>query len=138
VATPSQIGATAEREVAYALERAGWTVFFPMFAPHSRIDLIAVCDSGLATRIQVKTTRLVQGGKAIYFRTHSNTNNVRISYVGEVDAFGLWCPPLRTAFLLPIGDAPQQSGHLRLAPPVNNQRTGVRFAADYQIRPTDP
>jgi hypothetical protein len=131
--TPSQIGATAEREVAYALERAGWAVFLPMFAAHARVDLVAIGGSGLATRIQVKTSRLVQGGTAIFFRTCSNTNNVRLSYDGEVDAFGLWCPPLQTAYLLPIEDAPAQGGHLRLVPPGNNQRNGVRYATDYEI-----
>lgn len=134
--TPSEIGATAEREVACALERAGWTVFFPVFGAHSRIDFVAVDHAGSATRIQVKTSRLVHGGTALYFRTHSNTNNVRISYVGEVDAFGIWCPSLQTAYLLPISEAPEQTGHLRLAPPANNQRTGIRYAADYEIRPS--
>lgn len=38
--TPSQIGAAAEREVAYALESAGWTVFLPVFVAHSRVDLV--------------------------------------------------------------------------------------------------
>ena len=137
MATPSEIGATAEREVAYALERAGWTVFLPMFAAHSRIDLIAVDGSTPATRIQVKSARLVRDGAAIYFRTHSNTNKARMSYVGEIDAFGLWCPALQTAYLLPIGDAPKQVGHLRLAPAANNQRSGVRFASEYEIRPPD-
>lgn len=133
--TPSQIGATAEREVAYALERAGWAVFLPMFAAHARVDLVGIGPSGDATRIQVKTSRLVHDGTAIYFRTCSNTNNRRLSYEGEVDAFGLWCPPLQTAYLLSIDEAPLQGGHLRLVPPANNQRAGVRFAADYQIRP---
>lgn len=103
--------------MAYALERAGWTVFLPMFGAHSRVD----------------PTRPRWNGSVLPHA--SNTNNVRISYVGEVDAFGLWCPPLQTAYLLPIGDAPEQTGHLRLAPPANNQRTGIRYAADYEIRP---
>lgn len=134
MATPSEIGATAEREVAYALECAGWTVYLPVFAPHSRVDFVAIDDRGKAVRIQVKTTRLAQGGTALFFRTCSNTGNVRISYDGEVDAFGLWSPEWQTAYLLPIADAPSQGGHLRLAPAANNQRAGVRFASDYEIR----
>ena len=134
--TRSQIGATAEREVACALERAGWAVFLPMFAAHSRVDFVGIGPSGHATRIQVKTTRLVHDGKAIFFHTCSNTNNVQVGYDGEVDAFGLWCPPLQAAYLVPIEDAPSRGGHLRLAPTANNQRRGIRFAADYEIRPT--
>jgi len=135
MATPSEIGAAAEREVAYALEHAGWTVFFPVFAPHSRVDLVSIDPSGLAARIQVKTTRLLHAGSTIFFRTCSNTGNVSVPYDGEVDAFGLWCPPLRRAYLVPIEDVPARAGHLRLTPPANNQRAGVRYAADYEIRP---
>ena len=131
---PSTVGAIAEREVAYALEAAGWTVFFPVFAPHTRVDFVGIGPTGDATRIQVKTTRLAKDGAAIYFRTCSNTGNIHRGYDGEVDAFGLWCPPLRTAYLVPIRDAPTRGGHLRLTPPANNQRIGVRFAADYEIR----
>lgn len=135
MSSPSEIGAAAEREVAYALEHAGWTVFFPVFAPHSRVDLVGLDPSGCATRIQVKTTRLLPGESTIFFRTCSNTGNVNVPYNGEVDAFGLWCPPLRTAYLVPIEDLPTRAGHLRLTATANNQRAKVRFASDYEIRP---
>lgn len=134
--SPSQIGATAEREVAYALERSGWSVFLPFFAAHSRIDLIAVGPSGAATRVQVKTARLGQDGTVVVFRTCSNTRNLPATYDGEVDAFGFWCPELQRAYLVPIDDAPSRGGHLRLTPAANNQTHGVRFAADYEIVPT--
>ena len=135
MSTPSEIGAIAEREVAYALECAGWTVYLPVFAPHSRVDFVAIDNQGKAVRVQVKSTRLAQRETAIYFRTCSNTGNVRVGYRGEIDAFGLWSPELQTAYLLPIADAPSQGGHLRLTPTANNQRAGVRFASDYEIRP---
>jgi len=137
MATPSQIGAAAEREVTCALEAAGWTVFLPVFAAHSRVDMVGLDPCGNAKRIQVKNARLAHGGAAIYFRTCSNTGNVRLPYDGEIDAFGLWCPGLRKAYLVPIAHAPAQGGHLRLTPPANNQRARVRYAADYEIRPFD-
>ena len=135
--SPSQIGAAAERGVAYALERAGWSVFLPFFAAHSRIDLIAVGPSGAATRVQVKTARLGQAGTVVVFRTCSNTGNRPGAYDGEVDAFGFWCPELGRAYLMPIDDAPSRGGHLRLTEAANNQSHGVRFATDYEIAPID-
>ena len=133
--TPSEIGATAEREVAYALERAGWTVFLPMFAAHSRVDLVAVSASGQASRVQVKTARLTRDGTVVRFRTCSNTNNSPATYRSEIDAFGIWCPELQKAYLIPIEDTPSRGGHLRLAPTANHQSVGVRFAVDHEITP---
>lgn len=133
--TPSQIGSAAEREITVALERAGWVVYLPAFAPHTRVDLVAIGASGKAMRIQVKTAPLARNGTVVAFRTCSNTNNVQASYEGEIDAFGFWCPELETAYLMPISDAPTRGGHLRLAPAANNQRSGVRYASDYEIQP---
>ena len=135
--SPSQIGADAEREVAYALERAGWAVFLPFFAAHSRIDMVAVGPDGDAVTVQVKTAPLAQNGTVVVFRTCSNTGNTPAAYVGEVDAFAFWCPELQRAYLMPVEDAPRRGGHLRLTPPANNQTRRVRFAADYEIRPVD-
>ena len=135
VGIPSEIGATAEREVAYFLERAGWSVYLPMFAAHSRVDLMAVDPTGRAVRVQVKTSRLLRGGTVLMFRTCSNTNNSPASYDGQIDAFGIWSPELEKAYLVPIEHAPTRGAHLRLMPPANNQRAGIRYAADYEIRP---
>jgi hypothetical protein len=52
--SPSTIGARAEMAVAAALHRAGWEVFVPLFAAHSRIDLVG-CRGGEPVRIQVKS-----------------------------------------------------------------------------------
>jgi hypothetical protein len=49
-ATPSEVGARAEREVATALARAGHAVFVPFFALHSRIDLVVIDERGEAPR----------------------------------------------------------------------------------------
>ena len=73
VISPSEIGARAEREVAYRLERCGWHVYLPWFAPHARVDLIAV-RAGELLRVQVKTARVAAA--AVTFRVCSNTGNV--------------------------------------------------------------
>ena len=129
--SPSEIGARAEREVAYALERAGWRVYLPFFAPHARVDLIAVAP-GTVLRVQCKTSRLVRG--ALVFRTCSNTGNVPRTYAGEVDAFGVWSPEVERAYLVPIGDVGARTCSLRVDPPASGQAKGVRWAADYEVR----
>ena len=130
--SPSDVGARAEREVAYALEQAGWTVYLPVFVHHARIDMIAVRGTDIL-RIQCKTS--VVKDKVVAFRTCSNTNNQPRSYEGEIDAFGVYCPELRRSYLVPLDGLGIRGCYLRLGPPSNNQRKGIRYAADYELRP---
>lgn len=130
-ATPSEIGATAEREVACALIRAGHHVYAPMFAPHLRVDLVADID-GRLLRLQVKSARL--RGDVLFFPCCSYTANTARAYAGEIDAFGVYSPDHHLALLVPIADVPERGCHLRLTPPRNNQQKGVRYARDYLIR----
>jgi hypothetical protein len=45
-----------------------------------------------------------------------------------------WCPELERCYLLPIEEIDGQSMiHLRLSPARNNQRTGVKLAAQYEL-----
>lgn len=129
--SPSEIGSRAEREVACGLERAGWTVYLPVFATHARVDLIALRDRELL-RVQVKTSRLVSG--AVAFRVCSNTGNTPKDYRGDVDAFGVYSPELDRVFLVPIGDTPTRMCFLRLDPAGNGQVRGTRLAADFEVR----
>ena len=128
--TPSEIGARSELEVALALVRDGWDVCAPLFCSHSRVDLVALREDD-TLRIQCKTARLVKG--VLYFRTCSNTNNHPRAYHGEVDAFGVYSPDVRSAYLVPLEGLGDLACHLRLGPTANNQVKGVRFAADYEI-----
>ena len=132
---PSEVGARAEREVAYALARAGWQVFVPMFAPHSRVDLVAL--DGLVThRVQVKSS--VLRGEVISFRPFSNTGNVPRTYDGEIDAFGVYSPELGRVFLVPITATAARNCSLRLGPAASGQRRGIRYAADYEVGASPP
>ena len=44
---PSVVGARSEMAVASALQRVGIDVFVPIFAAHSRVDLVAETPDGL-------------------------------------------------------------------------------------------
>jgi hypothetical protein len=131
--SPSIIGARAEREVAYALERAGWQVYLPFFASHARVDLIAMRSEELV-RVQCKTSRLRNG--ALVFRTCSNTGNVPRRYDGEIDVFGVYSPELDKVYLVPSANVPASEWcYLRVQAAANNQRVGIRYAADYEVTP---
>jgi len=120
--------------VANALHRAGWDVWTPLFAAHSRIDLLAVGTAGVQ-RIQCKSASIRPGG--VFFRTCSNTGNHPVDHRGQVDAFGVYSPSLDAVYLVPIDDVPRRGALLRLEPTRNGQMAGVRWAADYLVEGPD-
>ena len=52
---------------------------------------------------------------------------------GEIDFFGVYCPPREEVYLVPVGDVPERAAHLRLALTRNGQVKGVRWAVDYRL-----
>ena len=72
------------------------------------------------------------------FATCSNTPPVRKDYREDVDLFGVYCLELDEVYVVPVEDTATRICHLRLAPARNGQRRGIRFAADYLVRPADP
>ena len=130
---PSEIGARAEPEVAYALLAGGWQVYCPRFAAHSRVDLVAVGQASVQ-RVQCKTARLQTD--VLFFRTCSNTKNSPRSYHGEVDAFGVYSPDLDAAYLVPLSGLGDRGCYLRIGAPATSQVKGVRYAAEYAITAT--
>ena len=130
--SPSAIGARSEMAVASALQRSGMEVFVPIFAAHARVDLVVQAAAGLL-RVQCKTARLLRG--SLYFRTHSNTGNIAVDYRAQVDAFGVFSPDLELVYLVPIEHTAPRGCNLRVETPMNGQRHGVRWAADYLIGP---
>ena len=136
-ACPSAVGARAELEIASALARAGWEVYLPFFAPHSRVDLVIDHGEGLK-RVQCKKARLNQNEHVVSFATCSNTPPVRKDYREDVDLFGVYCLELDEVYVVPVEDTATRICHLRLAPARNGQRRGIRFAADYLVRRADP
>jgi hypothetical protein len=130
--SPSEVGARAEREVAYRLDRCGYRVYMPTFAPHVRVDLVALRETE-ALRVQVKSARVIRG--AVMFRVCSNTGNVPRDYRGEVDAFGVYAPDLDRVYLVPVEHTATRACSLRLAPARSGQQKGIRLASDYELRP---
>jgi hypothetical protein len=133
---PKRVGDRATLALMVALTEAGYTVYTP-FGENSRTDLVIEQGEKLA-RVQCKSGRLRAG--VVTFKVcssyahHPNPKTVKRDYLGEVDYFGIYCVETGGAYLVPIRDLQLRwQGALRVEPPRNNQRTGVRLAAEYEI-----
>jgi len=133
---PKEIGDRSTLAIMLALREAGYQLLVP-FGENTRYDL-AIDDGTRLARVQCKTGRLRNG--AILFNAcssyahHSNPRVVKRDYQGQIDYFAVFCPQTRQSYLIPIADVTTRYlAMLRVDPPRNNQRRGIRFAADFQI-----
>ena len=104
------------------------------FGVNHRYDL--VLDLGEKfVRVQCKTARIE--GSCVKFScqsVRSNTKNtLSRDYRGDADLFVAYCPQNDRVYAVPVEDAGRTQIMLRLSPPANNQRLGVRWAADYEL-----
>jgi hypothetical protein len=58
----------------------------------------------------------------------------RRDYAGQIDQFAVYCPDTEGVYLIPIADVRARcSAHLRVDPPRNAQRLGIRLASKYLV-----
>jgi hypothetical protein len=119
-----------------ALYDAGYGLYLP-FGENTRCDLIVESAAGL-TRVQCKTGRLLNGtvrfAVCSVYGHHPNPKVKYRDYVGEVDAFAVYCPETRRVYVIPMSDiATKRQCWLRIEPPKNNQARAIRWARDYEI-----
>jgi hypothetical protein len=133
---PKAIGDRCTLAVMLALQARGLPFSIP-FGENTRYDLIVDLGHELL-RVQCKSGRLRLG--AVRFKTassyahHPNPKTPKRDYLGEIDAFAVYCPETRGVYLVPIEQiALTWQGALRVDPPRNGQRRRIRFAADYEI-----
>ena len=103
----------------------------------SRYDL-GLDIGGRTLRVQCKWAAFADDIVIVRMRTcyQSPTRGfVRGTYdLSEVDAIAAYCEDLDAVYLLPIDEVAGQGFlHLRLTPPRNNQRAGVKWACDYEF-----
>src|SRR5688500_14141768 len=130
--TPTQIGGISEAIVRARFIEKGYVVLVPQNSG-LRYDIVVERD-GIFQRVQIKTGHLHNG--AVVFNAASqdpNDRNKNIDYRGDIDAFAVCCHELRTCYLLRVDDTPAMLCHLRITPTKNNQRNGIRWAADYEF-----
>jgi hypothetical protein len=127
-------GDITEFEVAAALMRAGRRVLRPL-SSSSRYDLLIDNEDGTFTRVQCKTGVLRRGG--IVFRVYSvSGHNARgKTYQGQVDAFGVYSPATRRAYLVPMRAIALRNTMvcLRVTPARNGQLRRVNSADAFLI-----
>lgn len=140
MAHPKTVGDRSTLTVMLALQAAGYAVLVP-FGENTRYDLV-IDDGQKLSRVQCKSARLRRG--AIEFAVsscyahHPHPKTIRRSYAGEVDLFGVYCRETRDVLLIPIEDLPMRVlARLRIDPPRNNQRVGIRYAESYRLAVVD-
>ena len=126
----AETGNATESAVLNALVQRGFDALLPFGEGHA-FDLVVHIERHFL-RIQCKNARERRGCLAFNSRTTDHGRG-RLPYDGLADLFGVYAPPTRGIYLVPVCAAPAYISHLRTAPPLNSQRRGVRFAADYEI-----
>jgi hypothetical protein len=114
-----------------ALVRRKFNVLVP-FGEGQPYDLVVHLDGLTFLRIQCKTAWLVGGCLIFNSRTTDHGRGPQ-SYAGHADIFAVYFPPQQAVYLVPLDAVAETKGRLRLVPPRNNQRRGIRLAADYEI-----
>jgi hypothetical protein len=133
---PKLIGDRTTLAVMLALIDIGLEVSVP-FGENCRYDLV-VDRAGDLIRVQCKTGRLRDG--AVRFATAStyahlpSPRDLRRHYIGQIDAFAVYCPETHGVYLIPIGEVLSHStAYLRVEAPRNGQQKRIRFASDYEV-----
>lgn len=128
-------GDVCEAYVMARLLELGFTVLRPV-GDNCRYDLV-IERGGDFKRVQCKTATWGDvHHRSILFASCSTNWLQRAGkrgYYGEADFFGVYFPPLRKTYLVPVNDFGHTQVRLRLAPARNGQLTGVRFASDYEL-----
>jgi hypothetical protein len=128
-------GDLAELAVARDLLGKGYKVAFP-YGEDWDFDLILYRD-GRLERVQVKYSESKGEVLTVRCRSHSLTNGkIRRTkrYTAEiVDWIAVYDGSTDRCYYIPASELAQGRAmlHLRLSPPKNGQRAGIRFAEDY-------
>lgn len=114
-----------------ALVRRKFNVLVP-FGEGQPYDLVVHLDGPAFLRIQRKTAWPLGGCLVFNSRTTDHGRGPQ-SYLGHADIFGVYFRPRQAVYLVPLNAVAETEGRLRLVPPRNNQRRGIRLAADYEV-----
>jgi hypothetical protein len=123
-------GRITEAALLEAFVRRDHAVLVP-FGEGQSYDLAVDLHPGVL-RVQCKTARPCPGGLLFNCRTTDHGRGPA-SYVGLADVFGVYYEPMDRVYLVPVGSVSPAKAILRLEPTRNNQKLGIRLAADYEI-----
>lgn len=131
---PKERGELTEAIVIARLIEYGYFVSLP-FGDNQRYDLV-VDDRVSLHRVQVRTARDGKSYGSIAFNTVSThpLSGKKTGYAGQIEAFIAYHPPTRIFYWIPIGECAGSPFVMRISPARNNQKSGIRLAADYELR----
>jgi PD-(D/E)XK endonuclease len=124
-------GNAGEAAVLNALVQRNFRILVPFGDGHP-YDLAIDLKADALLRVQCKIGWPTDGCVRFNSRTTDHGRG-RLSYRGLADLFGVYFPPSKAVYLVPIDAVAESEGRLRLEPTRNNQPRRVRFAADYEI-----
>jgi hypothetical protein len=124
-------GNAAEAQILSEFVCKGFNVLTP-FGGGQPYDLAVDLGDGFL-RVQCKTAWLVARGCLAFHCRATDHGRGRVPYDGLADLFAVYLPPTDGIYLIPVRAVPGHVGRMRLEPAKNNQRRGVRFAADFEI-----
>jgi hypothetical protein len=124
-------GTATEAAVMNAFVHRDLPVLVPFGDGHP-YDLVVHLPTDAFLRVQCKTARPL-GACAVFNSRTTDHGRGRLSYLGLADVFGVYFPPRRAVYLVPVHEVPNFIVSLRLKPARNNQRRGIRLARDYEI-----
>ena len=136
-----KIGEQTEAILIAKLLEASYIVLTP-FGDSARYDIVIEDDDGKFWKIQCKTGWLDQDSTVIRFNSASTYAHTRKGqkagfgrrgYAGEVDYFAVYCPETKRSYLVPVDHVNETHPLLRLVPPANRQKKGVRMEEEYEI-----
>jgi hypothetical protein len=137
----SRVGEIAVAQVLAALVNQGKFVLTP-FGDSRRYDLGIDEEDGRFVRVQCKNGKLIKGAVMFYACSVDSRSQkgrcIRKGYRGQVEAFGVYCPDNGEVYFVPVEDVPTTGCCLRVDPPRNHQKKGIRWAKDYRIDSASP
>lgn len=122
------IGTLSEQKVITRLLELGYKVSVPV-GDNYRYDLIADKEDKLI-RVQVKSGRLKNGFVDFKPRSTNCRTGKTKDYRNSIEMFGVYCQELDSVFLLDVHTVGTSSARIRVSPPKNGQRKGVRLAQE--------
>lgn len=124
-------GNVAEAAVLNGLVSRGFDVLVPFGGGHP-YDLIVDLGAPGFLRVQCKRAWPLKGCLVFNSRSTDHGRGPQ-SYLGLADIFGVYFPPTKKVFLVPIGAVAEFEGRLRLEPTRNNQRKRIRLADEFEL-----
>jgi len=130
-------GDIAVLKISADLAESGFILLFP-FSDHLPFDLV-VYKNDIFYRVQCKYRSVDKFGKlSVAFKTtYSTQNNGLISCpqdTSQMDVLAVYCPETNGCYYIPVETGTKHTD-IRVIPPKNNQKVGVRLADEHKIFP---